>query len=182
MTPTQTLVPTYSQMLQALGLWLEKAEADSQFGEDILTARLAPDMFPLTTQIRFSCLQAYEGVAWLRGDDFPAIWRDLLEEGRKGDAAPGTLAEAQKRIGETVQFLATLSPNELDAGADRAIALKLPDGRVFDMSGSQYVRDWALPQFYFHIMTAYSILRHKGVALGKADYVAHAFSYLRADT
>jgi len=53
---------------------------------------------------------------------------------------------------------------------------------VFDLTAEQYVRDWTLPQFYFHVMAAYTILRAQGVALGKADYVAHMFPYLRAGT
>ena len=57
--------------------------------------------------------------------------------------------------------------------------LALPIGLTFDLTGTQYARDWALAQFYFHVMTAYAILRHHGVSLGKADNVAHMFGYLR---
>lgn len=174
MPPTQTLVPTYLQMLKALSAWLSKTSED-----DILSARLAPDMFPLSTQVRFSCLQAFEGVAWLKGEAFPAIWHELLEEGRNGGDQPKSLKDAEARIKETIAFLEALGPTELDLGASRAIELKLPDGRIFDMIGEQYIRDWAIPQFYFHVLAAYSILRREGVDLGKADYVQHAFSYLR---
>ena len=59
------------------------------------------------------------------------------------------------------------------------IAIELPGNITFDMSGEQYARDWALPQFYFHVITAYAILRHYGITLGKADYVPHMFAYLR---
>ena len=179
MTPTHLLVPTYTQMLKALSAWLAKVGDHDALEDTVLLARLAPDMFPLSTQVRFSCLQAYEGVAWLRGDDFPPVWRELLEEGRNGGESPGSLADAQARIRETLAFLKTLGPDDLDSGAARTIELKLPDGRIFDMTGDEYVRDWAIPQFYFHVMTAYSILRRGGVVLGKADYVQHAFAYLR---
>lgn len=172
---TQILVPTYNQMLKALSKWLGKAGIE----DDVLSARLAPDMFPLSTQVRFSCLQAFEGIAWLRGEEFPPIWHTLLEEGRNGGHVPGSIEDAQSRIEQAITFLDTLGPTELDPCADRTIELKLPDGRIFDMTGEEYVRDWALPQFYFHIMTAYSILRFNGVELGKADYVEHAFAYLR---
>ena len=64
----------------------------------------------------------------------------------------------------------------------RAIAHALPQGMIFDLSAEQYARDWAIPQFYFHVMTAYAILRAEGAALGKADYVAHMFAYLRPGT
>lgn len=130
MTLPDLLLPTYAQMLRALSAWLEKAGAAREDGGDgLLTARLAPDMFPLATQVRFACVQAYEGVA-------PA----------------------------------------------RAIAHALPQGMIFDLSAEQYARDWAIPQFYFHVMTAYAILRAEGAALGKADYVAHMFAYLRPGT
>ena len=182
MSLTKLLVPTYSQLLKALSTWIEKA--GKQFPEKVslLAARLAPDMFPLSTQVRFSCLQAYEAVAWLKGESFPQVWHDLLEEGRQGGEQPGTLEEATARIRDTLSFIETLGPDAIDAGADRSIALKLPDGRIFDMTGVQYARDWALPQFYFHVMTAYAILRNQGVELGKADYVQHAFVYLRAES
>lgn len=179
MSPTNLLVPTYKQMLQALAAWLDKADRHGVDDRALLSARLAPDMFGLSTQVRFSCLQAYEGVARLCGEPFPQIWHLLLEEGLNAGDRPGSRADAQERIGETLAFLKSLGPDALDAGANRAIAIELPDGKVFDMTGDQYVRDWALPQFYFHIMTAYAILRSQGVNLGKADYVQHAFAYLR---
>ena len=69
----------------------------------------------------------------------------------------------------------------MDGVDETSIELELPGGRIFDMSGVQYISDWAIPQFYFHVMTAYSILRHLGVDLGKADYVRHAFAYLRQE-
>ena len=165
-----------------MSAWLEKAEKQHCDAEALLTAPMAPDMFPLSTQLWFSCLQAYEAVARLRRRDFPQIWRELLEEGRNGGEQPSSLAEAQTRIRDTVAFLDGLPADAIDAGADLDIALDLPDGRIFDMTGDRYARDWALPQFYFHVMTAYAILRKEGVALGKADYVAHAFAYLRSGT
>ena len=64
----------------------------------------------------------------------------------------------------------------------KMIELKLPNGIVFDMTGAQFVRDWALAQFYFHATTAYAILRHKGVPLGKPDWVSHMFAYIRPGT
>lgn len=182
MSPTQTLIPTYSNMLRALSAWLDKANKQGLDDAALLSARLAPDMFPLSTQVRFSCVQAYEGVARMSDEDFPQIWHVLVDEGRQGTEHPGSLADAQARISDTLEFLEDTNPETLDAGAERAIELKLPDGRVFDMTGAQYLRDWALPQFYFHIMTAYSILRHLGVDLGKADYVQHAFAYLRENS
>lgn len=178
------LFPTYEQMLQSLSNWLTKAMQEKSEGEGdaLLAARLAPDMFPLSTQIRFACVQAYEGVYRLKGEAFPPALEELLNEGRNANDWPGTMAEAQARIAETIAFLSDPALGALDVDANRPIAHALPMGMIFDLSAGQYARDWALPQFYFHVMIAYAILRAQGVELGKADYVAHMFAHLRPGT
>jgi uncharacterized protein len=179
MTLPDILVPTYVQMLGALSAWLAKAEAQMPAGraETLLVARLAPDMFPLATQIRFACVQAQEGMIRLLGQAFPPSIEVLLDEGRNAADRPGSMADAQARIAETIAMIEAADVPELDPATP--IAHALPQGMVFDLTAEQYVRDWALPQFYFHVMTAYAILRSQAVELGKADYVAHMFSYLR---
>lgn len=178
------LTPTYGPMLEALSAWLGKAAAQLPGGEGeaLLTARLAPDMFPLSTQIRFACVQAQEGMFRLRGQDFPASVAVLLDEGRNGAEHPGSIADARARIAETLAIVADLAADAPDVDPAAPIAHTLPQGMVLDLSAQQYVRDWALPQFYFHLMAAYAILRAQGVELGKADYVAHLFAYLRPGT
>jgi len=184
MTLANLLVPTYRQMLQRLSGWLDKAEAQMPDGtaDALLSARLAPDMFPLSTQVRFACVQAQEGVFRLKGQDFPASVQNLLEEGREAGEHPGSIASARARIDQTIAMLDDLAPGALDGDPERPIAHALPNGIVFDLTAEQYARDWALPQFYFHLMIAYAILRSEGVDLGKADYVAHMFPYLRPGT
>jgi hypothetical protein len=182
MTITDLLLPTYRQMLRALAAWLRKAQEQRENADAIMAARLAPDMFPLSTQIRFACRQAHEGVHRLRHEEFPPAVDELLQEGRNGGERPGTIADALARIEATLAFLDSLAPDAQDSGALRPLALELPMGLTFDLTGAGYARDWALPQFYFHIMAAYAILRHHGVALGKADYAAHMFAYLRPGT
>lgn len=184
MTLSDILAPTYVQMLGALSQWLRKAEthlADAA-GDDLLTARLAPDMFSLSTQVRFSCVQAYEGMSRIRAQPLPPAVSALLDEGRNAGDRPGSIADSLARIDETVAFVnaAAAEGGEIDSAA--AIAHALPQGLIFDLSADQYVRDWALPQFYFHVMAAYAILRAQGVPLGKPDYVAHMFQYLRPGT
>ncbi|WP_067737613.1 DUF1993 domain-containing protein [Novosphingobium naphthalenivorans] len=181
MTPTPLLVPTYAQMLRALSGWLEKAQAQvsGAQAEALLSERLAPDMYPLATQIRFVCLQAQEAAFRLRGEALPETLGRLAEEGRNAGEQPGTLADAQARIAEALAWLEGVEPDGLDAGASAPLALELPGGLAFDMTGKEYVRDWALPQFYFHLITAYAILRSRNIELGKADYVPHMFAYLR---
>ena len=184
MSLTQLLVPTYTQMLGALSSWLKKAqaqmsEADAQA---LISARLAADMYPLSTQVRFACVQAQEAIYRLQDKALPASIMALLEEGRNAGEQPGSLADAQARIEETIALLDGLSSDALDVNADKPLMHELPNGMILDLTAEQYARDWTLAQFYFHIMTAYSILRSKKVELGKADYVAHLFPYIRPET
>jgi hypothetical protein len=181
MSLTKLLVPTYTHMLTALSGWLDKARAQmpGAEGEALLSARLAPDMFPLSTQIRFACVQAQEAAYRLRGLAFPATIDELLNEGRDAGERPGSLSDAQARLAETIALLAELAPDALDADPDDALAHELANGMIFDLTAQQYARDWSLGQFYFHVMIAYAILRSSGVAIGKADYIPHMLPHLR---
>lgn len=171
-------------MLRTLSGWLKKAQEQipKTDAEALLSARLAPDMFPLSTQIRFACVQAQEAIFRLKGEPFPKSIDELLEEGRNAGERPGSLADAQARIDETITLLDGLAPGALDSNADKPLVHELPNGMILDLTAEQYARDWTLPQFYFHLMTAYSILRSEKIELGKADYVAHMFSYIRSET
>jgi hypothetical protein len=184
MTLTDLLVPTYRNMLSSLLGLLEKAE--TQLGPDsaesLLSDRLAPDMFPLATQIRFACVQAQEAPLRLLGKPLDCI-QPLLDEGRNGGEQPGTLADARARIAEALAFVDSLPPQALDqVSGGQPITLTLPMGLTFDLTREQFARDWALGQFYFHVIAAYAILRARGVEIGKADYVPHMFVYLRPGT
>jgi hypothetical protein len=183
---TTLLVSTLSNQVRALSGWLDKAEAfAAERGESpdrLLTLRLAPDMFPLTTQLRFLAFQAQEPVYRLRDEPVPETVLQVREEGRNGGEHPGTLAEAHARVDEAAEFLATVGSDEFESAAEMPIAHELPMGMIFDMTREQYVRDWALPQVAFHQMIAYAILRQAGVPLGKVDYVPHMLAYLRPGT
>ena len=175
------LLPTFKQMLRALSSWLTKPGQD-----ELLVRRLAPDMFPLTTQVCFVCLQTQEAFHRLQGKEgMPPSVEKLGDKGRKQEIT--SLDDAKAEIETTLAQLDALDLDELfptndsDQQNDRKkVTISLPDGLVFDMTTEEYVRDWALPQFYFHIVTAYAILRNAGVELGKADYVAHMFAHLRS--
>ena len=183
MSLTDLLVPTFGQMLRALSAWLDKAsihaEARGDIPDALLSLRLAPDMYPLAAQVRFPCFQAQEAIHRLRGEPLPERVEEVRREGRNAVDKPGSLADARARIADALSLVDAVPPGALDGGADRPVALELPNGMVFDMTGAQYARDWALPQFYFHLSAAYAILRNHGVALGKADLVPHMFAYLR---
>ncbi len=181
MTLSDFVVPTYVQMLRALSQWLSKAEAERPDGSvnTLLGARLAPDMFPLATQVRFACRQAQEGVFRLLEQEFPPALQTLLDEGRNAGERPGTLADAQARIVETIAVVEAAAAKGITIAPAAPIAHALPNGMILDLTAEQYARDWALPQFYFHVVTAYAIIRAQGVELGKADYASHMFAYLR---
>jgi hypothetical protein len=186
MNLTALLVPSVTNQLRALSGWLDKAEAFAasrgQRSGQLLTLRLAPDMWPLASQIYIAAFQAQEPVYRLRGVPVPDHVVAVRTEGSKASEQPGSWSEARARLAEALAFLAAVGPDELDAAADRPLAHELPIGMVFDMTGETYVRDWALPQVAFHQLTAYAILRQAGVPIGKVDYVPHMFAYLRPGT
>lgn len=164
--------PAFLQMLRTLAAQLDKAEAHAATAKFdmavLLSARLAPDMFPLAEQIRFVCMQAIGPVDRLAKADRPAP-----------DLSGAELHQLRAHLDATIAYVEGASANEINASADAAIELALPNGMTFDMTGWTYIRDWAQPQFYFHLVTAYAIMRHNGVDLGKADYVPHMMKYLR---
>lgn len=166
------IVPTFTQMLEALAGFLDKAEATvgPAAATGLLEARLAPDMFPLADQVRFACVQAREAIARLQGQDVPPL---LPRQER--------LEGLRTQIADTCAALREVPAQAIDQHADRVVALTLPNGIAFSMTGAEYVRNWALPQFYFHLVTAYAIMRQGGVDLGKADYVRHMFAYLQQE-
>lgn len=110
MSLTALLVPTYTQMLTALSKWLDKAQAQvgEQQAEALLSARLADDMFPLSTQIRFACLQAQEAIYRLNGETASDALDQLAQEGRNAGEQPGSISDAQARISEALSFWAIL--------------------------------------------------------------------------
>lgn len=175
---TYLLVPTYKQNLKSLSAWLDKDGVAA-----LLSRRLAPDMFPFSTQVRFLCFQAQEAVNRLQGNEIPPAVVGLGQEGRtfNDKDAKDTVEACKTRIQQTLDFLETLESDALDqnGSATQMLALEIP-GMQFDLTREQYARDWALPQFYFHLVAAYAILRNAGVELGKADYVPHMFAYARA--
>ncbi len=161
-----TIIPTHLNMLGMLDGLIAKAEADSR-GDALLAARLADDMHPLSTQIRFLCNMPGEAMARLIGIEYTSNEED-----------PQTLAEARERIAATRAEIEEWAKQEFIAD-DAMIELAIPNGMTFDLTAADYVRDWAVAQFYFHATTAYAILRSEGFAIGKADFVPYMFKYLR---
>lgn len=166
------IIPACENMLRNLAGELAKsagwARENGMLESELLAKRLAPDMFPLVTQVNFTCHQAREAIARLKGETVPAMPEEQSLSGLSG------------LIEDTLNLLSETSPADIDGAAEKTIRLDLPNGIAFEMTGFEYVRDWATAQFYFHRMTAYAILRQTGIPLGKADYVAHALKYIKA--
>ena len=156
-------VPVFVRMLQNLSSLLDKAVADAQARHYepavLLSSRLAPDMFPLLRQVQLACDFAKGASARLAGVAVPAF----ADEEQ-------TIDELKDRIARVVTFVESVSPADVDAGADRDITVKLRD-RSLEMKGIDYLNRMAMPNFYFHATTAYAILRHNGVVIGKRDFV-----------
>lgn len=151
---------SFDQMLGTLDHMLAKAEADPR-GESLLGEKLAEDMYPLATQIRFSTQQIVNTLNRLTGTSL-----------QTQDSDHASFAEARAHIAEMRDLIAKTDPTAFVAD-NSPVSFDLPNGMAFAMTAAEYVRDWSLPQFYFHLMTAYSILRKAGIALGKADYVGY---------
>ena len=167
MTHKDLLVATHLQMLGTLDGLLRKA-SEHEKGDALLAKRLAHDMLPLSTQVRFLCNMPGEAMARLIGLDF-----------RSAEEDPKTLAEARALVSARKADVETWSQHTFVA-EDEAIELALPNGMTFDLTAGEYVRDWAVPQYYFHATTAYAILRKEGLNIGKADFVGYIARYMRA--
>ena len=159
----QASVPVCIRMLNNFIGILEKGQADAEArGYDpaiLVTARLYPDMFPLARQVQVASDIARRGGARLAGQD-PAVVDDDEQ----------TLEDLIGRVRGVIDFLETLRPDEIDGSEERAITFQLR-GREVTFDGQTFLLNFVLPNVYFHITTAYNILRHNGVVLGKPDFL-----------
>lgn len=155
-------VPVFVKMLGGLKQVLTKAEAHMKetgmSEEAFLSDALAPDMFNLTKQVQVTCDNAKGAAARLSGTEIP-----------KYDDTEKTFAELQARIDKTLAFVQSV-PESAFANA-ASVKVVLPYWPDKQMTGFDYAREYALPNFFFHLVTAYGIVRKNGVAIGKADYI-----------
>jgi hypothetical protein len=156
-------IPPLTRTLGALGLILAKAEAHCEARkidpQALLAFRLFPDMFPFTRQVQLACDFAVRIPPRLCGDDLPSY-----------PDTETSFAELQDRVARARADVAGYGPERFEGAADRAVTIKT---RMADlqMTGLQFLTQYALPQVHFHATTAYNILRHNGVELGKRDYM-----------
>jgi hypothetical protein len=159
----QASVPVFVRALNNLAAVLEKGAAHAEARRIdpavLVGARLYPDMFPLSKQIQIASDNAKGGVARLAGAEPPKY-----EDNEAG------FADLVVRLRRTVDYLGTFAPEQIDGSEDRSITVKTHQG-VLTMSGLAYLTERALPNVFFHCTTAYDILRHNGVTLGKDDFL-----------
>ena len=156
-------VPVFVRMLESLSAWLDKAQAHAEarkFDPNVLlAARLAPDMLAFSTQMQIACDSAKFCVARLAGVEAPKF----ADEEK-------TLAELKERVRATVAFVQSVPAAQIDGSEEREITVPRRIGPLV-LKGEAYLKHNAMPNFYFHITTAYALLRHNGVELGKGDYL-----------
>lgn len=158
-------LPVFTTMLRNLSHCMDKAEASAaarKFDVNVLVqARLAPDMLPFASQVRIACDAAKLAAARLGGIDAPKFADDET-----------TFAQLQERIARTLEFLVTVPPTAIDGTEGKDITFPVGrDGSTRTMKGEDYLKHWALPNVFFHVTTAYALLRHNGVEVGKKDYM-----------
>jgi hypothetical protein len=164
-----TFVPMLSSLKNILVKGSDRAKATNADTAALVNARLAPDMFPLNQQVRLACHHALDGVARLTSSTTEPV-----------DAPDATYDALTARIGRTIERLKRVPQAAFEGAESREIRIPFSEaGIAFEMNGAQFLRDWALPQFYFHMVTAYGILRHNGVEIGKADYAGIAGPHIR---
>lgn len=155
-------VPIFTKLLSNVDKWLDKAAAladAKKFEVDVLvTARLAPNQYNFVRQIQAACDQAKFTAAKLTGKEPPAH-----------PDTEKTIAELRQRIRTVVDYLGTFQRDEFNGAEERACSHSWMGGK--SLRGGDYLDHFALPNFHFHLTTAYDILRHNGVDLGKMDYI-----------
>ena len=162
-------VPIFVQFLTSLSAVLDKAAAFAEAKKVdpavLLNTRLAPDMFPLVRQVRAATDHAANACGRLAGVELPKFANDET-----------TIAQLKDRIAKTIDFIKGLKSSQIDGTEDKEIKIVFPSGASRDFTGQSLLLNNSLPNFYFHCTTAYDILRHCGVELGKGDFMGKPVS------
>ncbi len=157
-------VPTFVQILTSLTKVLDKAEAHAtakKFQPDVLlSSRLYPDMLPLTKQIQLACDFAAKGCARLTASEVPSI-----------PDTETSFAELKTRIAKTIDYVKAFTPAQFDGAETRNVTFPSGPSATTTLTGQQFLNHFSLANFYFHTVTAYDILRHNGVEVGKRDFL-----------
>jgi hypothetical protein len=154
-------VPVFVNALTNMRGWLDKA-AQEKDEAALMEARLAPDMKPFPAQYQMAADSAKNAIARLTGTDAPSM----------ADTEK-SFAELKERCDRTIDYLKGADPESLAGSEDREVVITFPNGMGYRFPGGRYLTGFALPNFFFHVTTAYAILRNAGVGLGKPDFLQH---------
>jgi hypothetical protein len=154
--------PVFVRAMTNISAWLDKALAEGKSEAELLDARLAPDMRPFAAQVQMSSDTAKNAIARLAGMQAPAM-----------ADTEASFAELKDRCRRTIDFVQSVDRSAIEAGAEREIVLSFPNGVGYRFEGGAFLTSFALPNFFFHVTTAYAVLRTKGVNVGKADFLQH---------
>jgi len=156
--------PIFVQFLTSLSALLDKAAAHAETKKIdpavLLNTRLTPDMYPLLRQVREATNHAASACGRLAGADPPTFTN-----------AEASIPDLKERIAKTIDFIKGLKPAQIDGTEDKEITFKFPSGAERKFTGQALLLNFCLPNFYFHYTTAYNILRHCGVEVGKRDFM-----------
>lgn len=159
----QASIPVFIRMLTNLSECMKKGEAFATAknfpSENLVNSRLAPDMFPFSRQIQIATDVARRCAARLAGVEPPSV-----EDNEK------SMDELQARIQTSIDYLKGFKPEQIDGSENKALTVEIRKHKI-DFTGQQFLQYFALPNVYFHVTTAYNILRHNDVDLGKPDYL-----------
>jgi hypothetical protein len=156
--------PVFINALTNMQAWIDKAIAEGKDEATLIAAQLAPDMRPFSAQIQMASDSAKGAIARLAGVEAPAMADDET-----------TWVELKARCQRTIDFIRSVDRTAFEGAEDRTVELKFPNGYGYGYrwSGREYLPGFALPNFFFHVTTAYALLRSAGVGLGKPDFLQH---------
>ncbi len=159
-----TSAPIFDRGLRSMLVWFDRAEQHAQQRKfdaaGLLGMKLAPDMLPMLKQVQITTDVIKGCLARLSGDEVPS-WPDDEK----------TFDDLRARVHRALEFVAAADPVRVDAGETREVVLTLRNRDPMRFAGADYLRFWALPNYFFHLTTTYALLRHGGVDLGKADFL-----------
>ncbi|MCC0175742.1 DUF1993 domain-containing protein [Waterburya agarophytonicola K14] len=160
-----TIKTIFQNRLTTLEHLLKSAQTHFSGGESFLEMRIAADMLPFGTQIAFTCNQPRNFALWCEGKSMDNLDPEVL-----------SLAQAYEHIANTKELVSSINVD--DVKLDEVTRIDIGEGAYIELSSSNYVHEFLMPNFYFHLVTAYDILRMAGVSIGKQDYMMHLIPFI----
>ena len=163
-----TIKTIFQSRLSTLEHILKLAQNHFDGSESFLQKRIVADMLPLGTQIAFTCNQPRNFALWCDGKPMDNLNPEV-----------SSLAQAYEHIANTKKLVSSINPKNIKQ--ERATRIDIGEGAYIELPSSSYVDEFLMPNFYFHLVTAYDILRMAGVSIGKRDYMMHLMPFVKSD-